>query len=296
MLNRKKKRGWLLSLFMVFVVALAGCSVFGAENPEETTLEKVRREGYVTVGFANEKPYAYMNSDRELTGVSVEIARTIMENLGVGELRGVLTEFASLIPGLQAKRFDMVTAGMFITPDRAAAEAVQFANPEFTIGEALAVETGNPLDLHSYEDIAENDEALVAVPSGTIEYDYLIQSGVPEDRIVTVPDLASALSAIQSERADAITATQPALQATLDTAGDESIERVEDFQQPVIDGNPVQDYGATVFREADQEFIAAWNEELRKLEESGELLRILEEFGFTEENLPQGVTAEEAVE
>lgn len=296
MLNGKKKHGWLLSLFMVFAVALAGCSVFGAENPEETTLEKVQREGYVTVGFANEKPYAYMNSDLELTGVSVEIARTIMENLGIGELRGVLTEFASLIPGLQAKRFDMVTAGMFITPDRAAAEAVQFANPEFTIGEALAVEAGNPLELHSYEDIAENDEALVAVPSGTIEYDYLIQSGVPEDRIVTVPDLASALSAIQSGRADAITATQPALQATLDTAGDESLERVEDFQQPVIDGDPVQDYGATVFRDADQEFIAAWNEELRKLEESGELLEILEEFGFTEENLPQGITAEEAVE
>ena len=282
-------------MLLVFLAPIVSACTSSSASEGETTLERVQREGEVTVGFANEQPYAYMNADGELTGVSVDIARTIMGNLGVQEVEGLLTEFATLIPGLQAERFDMVTAGMFITPGRAAAETVQFANPEFTVGEGLAVQAGNPLGIHSYQDIANNPEVTIAVPSGTIEYDYLIQSGVPESQILTVPDLASALSAVQSGRANAFTATEPALRSTIETAGDDSIEMVTDFTQPVIDGESVQDYGATVFREADQDFINVWNEELRKLEESGELLRILEKHGFNENNLPQGTTIDEAV-
>lgn len=290
-LSRKKNA--IKILVLSFTLILSGCQLF--KSDDQSTLNRVQEEGVVTVGFANEQPYAYQNADGELTGSSVEIARRIMENLGVTEMEGVLTEFASLIPGLQAERFDMVTAGMFITPGRASADHVQFANPEYTIGEAIAVEAGNPLDLYSYEDVSENEEAVIAVPSGTVEYDYLIEVGVPEDRIVTVPDMPSALAALQAGRADAITATGPSLQSIIDTANDDSIERVMDFSQPVIDGEEVINYGATVFRESDQEFIEAFNDELDKLKESGELLEIIEPFGFTEDDLPGDATVEDAL-
>lgn len=293
-MKKNMKIGIFSALFLPILVILSGCQLFGGEQ-EETTLERVQREGEVTVGFANEQPYAYQTAEGELTGSSVEIARRIMENLGVTEMNGVLTEFASLIPGLQAERFDMVTAGMFITPGRASADHIQFANPEYTIGQAIAVEAGNPLDLHSYEDIADNDEAIVAVPSGTVEYDFLLDVGVPEGRIVTVPDMPSALAALQAGRADAITATGPSLQSILDTAADDSIERVDDFTQPVIDGEEVINYGATVFRDTDDDFIDAFNEELENLKESGELLEIIEEFGFTEEDLPGDATVDDAI-
>ncbi|MCC5893867.1 MAG: ectoine/hydroxyectoine ABC transporter substrate-binding protein EhuB [Alkalibacterium sp.] len=293
-MRSKKKKGLLSLLTLSTVFILSGCQLFGADE-DETTLERVQREGEVTVGFANEQPYAYQTAEGELTGSAVEVARRIMENLGVTEMNGVLTEFASLIPGLQAERFDMVTAGMFITPGRAGADHVQFANPEYTIGQAIAVEAGNPLDIHSYEDIAETDEATVAVPSGTVEYDFLLDVGVPAERIITVPDMPSALAALQAGRAEVITATGPSLQSILDTAADESIERVEDFTQPIIDGEEVINYGATVFRDTDQNFIDAFNEELENLKESGELLEIIEDFGFTEEDLPGDATVEDAI-
>lgn len=280
-------------LLIVGLFFLSGCVAFGTSD--QSTVEQIQEEGTVTIGFANEQPYAYQTADGELTGVSVEIARAVMENLGVTNMDGVLTDFASLIPGLQARRFDMATAGMFITPQRASAEQVQFANPEFTIGQGIAVHEGNPLDLHSYSDIAES-EAIVAVPSGTVEYDYLLQSGVPEERITTVPDIASALAALQAGRADAITATGPAIQSVLDNAQDDSIERVEDFEQPVIDGQEIQDYGATVFRAEDQEFVDAFNRELRNLQESGELLEIYQEFGFNEDNLPGDTTLDDVMQ
>jgi polar amino acid transport system substrate-binding protein len=297
-MKSKRKKGsslWLLLLAPLIVLVLAACSSASSQE-EPSTLEQAQQEGTITVGFANEQPYAYMNEDLELTGVSVDIARRIMENLGVPELEGILTEFSILIPGLQAERFDIVTAGMYITPGRASADSVEFANPEFTIGEAIVVQAGNPQEIYSYEDIAENEEVTVAAVAGTIEYDYLLETGVPEERIISVPDNASALSSLQAGRVDVFSLTEPTVRYMLDQANDPSIEMVEDFQQPVIDGEEVQDFAASVFREEDEEFRQAWNEELRKLEESGELLEILERHDFSEENLPRGTTAEEAIE
>jgi polar amino acid transport system substrate-binding protein len=285
----KKKLFFIITLLVSSALLFTGCMSDTAET--ESPLEKAKQQGYVTIGFANEKPYAYETADGQLTGEAVEVARAVLKNLGIEEIRGELTEFGSLIPGLKAKRFDMITAGMFITPERA--KEVSFANPEYSIGEAIAVIKGNPLDLHSYEDIAAHPTAKIAVPGGAIEYDYLIKSGVPEDRILTVPDMPAALAALQSGRADAITATGPSLQATLDTANNTELERVEDFTQPVIDGTSVRGYGATAFRIEDEEFKEAFNQELKKLQDSGELLKIIEPFGFTAAELPGDVTAED---
>ncbi|BAE82527.1 ectoine/hydroxyectoine ABC transporter substrate-binding protein EhuB [Desulfitobacterium hafniense] len=284
----------LVGVLAFSVFALGGCGTTETKGGDGiSTLEKAKEKGSVTVGFANEKPYAYKTADGKLTGEAVEIARAVLKELGINDMQGELTEFASLIPGLQAKRFDMVTAGMFITPERA--EQVSFANPEYSIGEAIAVKKGNPLDLHSYEDIAKHGTAKVAVPGGAIEYDYLVASGVPKDRIVTVPDMPAALAALQAGRTDVITATGPSIQATLDTANDPNLERVMDFTQPVIDGESVRGYGATAFRHEDSDFREAFNAELQKLKESGELLKILESFGFTEQELPGDTTVEDII-
>jgi len=280
----KMKTVLKMALLVVLIVSLAAC---GSKN----TLEEVKDQGSATVGFANEKPYAYQESNGELTGEAVEIARVILNKLGVEEMEGELTEFGSLIGGLQSKRFDMITAGMFVNPKRC--ESVLFADPEYSIGESIGVLTGNPHDIHSYADIAANPEVKVAVMVGAVEIGYLEAMEVPADQIVQVPDQAAAISALQSDRAQVITMTGPSLQAMLESANDSGIERVMDFEQPIVDGKSVRGYGATAFHNDDAEFRDAFNKELKKMKESGELLEILETFGFTEAELPGDMTAEE---
>jgi polar amino acid transport system substrate-binding protein len=180
---------------------------------------------------------------------------------------------------------------MFITPQRA--KEVAFANPEYSIGEALAVQKGNPEKLHSYNDVAKNPKVKVAVMTGAIEADYMLKSGVTKDQIVYVPDQPSAVAALKSGRVQAITMTGPSLQAMMQTAKDPSIERVMSFEQPVIDGRSIRGYGATAFRIEDKDFREAFNRELNNMKDSGELLKILQTFGFTEQELPGDITAEE---
>jgi len=294
-MNKRKKYGIVLAVLMSAALLFTGCvqqaSDGGQPEQEETTLQTAQRLGFVTVGFANEKPYAYTTPDGQLTGEAVEVARVILKRLGINEMNGVVTEFGSLIPGLKAKRFDIITAGMYITPKRAM--EVAFANPEYSIGEALAVKKGNPLNLHSYKDIANNPKARIAVMSGAIETEYLKKSGVKPEQMILVPDQSSAIAALQAGRADAITMTGPSLQSVLESAKDPNLERVMDFIQPEIDGKSVRGYGAAAFRKEDQDFVDAYNRELQKLKDSGELQKILEPFGFTEHELPGDKTAEE---
>lgn len=301
------RKQWTIVALLIIAVLMAACgNVSNDEDggtPEEaadnkgqqeqqtgSTLDEARERGYITVGFANEAPYAYMEADGTLTGEAVEIARVILNKLGIADMRGEMTEFSGLISGLEAGRFDMITAGMFINSDRC--QQVLFADPEYSIGEAIAVKQGNPMDIHSYEDIAESG-AKVAVMTGAVEIGYLEASGVSEQQMVIVPDQNAAISALQAGRADVITMTGPALQSRLEAAADDELERVSTFEQPVVDGQSVRGYGASAFRQADTAFVQAFNEELRKLKEDDGLLPILERFGFTADELPGEATAEE---
>lgn len=295
----KKLFSYVLCLLLVLTVV--GCASQSAgsqtnandEKPttQENTLEKAKKQGFVTVGFANENPYAYATPDGKLTGEAVEVARVILKNMGINEMNGVLTEFGSLIPGLKAKRFDIITAGMFINAERS--KEVAFANPEYSIGEAIAVKKGNPQNLHSYKDIADQKDVKVAVMVGAIENDYLVKAGVAKEQIVTVPDQPSAISALQAGRVHTVTMTGPSLQASLESAKDSKIERVMEFKQPEIDGKSIRGYGAAAFRTEDAAFREAFNTELDKLKKSGQLLEILKPFGFTEQELPGDMTAEQ---
>ncbi|MFD2671315.1 ectoine/hydroxyectoine ABC transporter substrate-binding protein EhuB [Marinicrinis sediminis] len=180
------------------------------------TLEEAKASGKIVVGFANEVPYAYKDEDGKLKGEAISIATKVFNNLGIEEVEGQLVDWDSLIPGLQSDRFDVITAGMYITPERCG--QVIFAEPEYSVGEALGVLEGNPKDLHSYEDIAADPDAKIAVMQGAIEIEYLTKVGVKDDQIVKVPDQAAALSAVESGRADAVTMTAMSLESILESA------------------------------------------------------------------------------
>src|SRR5699024_12386196 len=89
---------------------------------------------------------------------------------GLDNVEGQILNYAQLIPGLNAGKFDVITSGMAINPGRC--ENADFGEPEMTYGEGLVVPAGNPMDLHSYKDIAETG-ASVAIMSGATEIVYV---------------------------------------------------------------------------------------------------------------------------
>lgn len=271
---------------------VAGCGGGGVSEPENSSLERIQSRGSVRVGYANEAPYAYLETKSgRLTGEAPEIARVILGRMGVSEVEGVLTEFGSLIPGLKARRFDIIAAGMYITPQRC--EEVAFANPTYRIGEAFIVRSGNPLGLHGYEDVASHAEARLGVVAGTVERSYARMMRVPDERIVVFPDAPSALAGVEAGRIDAYAGTSLTVQDLLRKAGARGLERAEPFREPVAEGKLLAGYGAFAFRKEDRDLVEEFNRHLANFIGSSEHLALVRPFGFTEAELPNGRTAAE---
>jgi len=273
------KKTLQMIIFFTLLIFLSACGL-----KHTNTLEKLQDEGKVVVGFADEKPYGYENEDGELTGASVETAKAVFKELGIEEVEGHLADYSELVPGLGARKFDAITSGMAITPERC--EKAAFAEPDMKYGEGLIVQKGNPLNLHSYKDIAYNEEAVISIMSGATENDFVVSEGVGEKQIQSAQDIPATIAAVESGRADATTATEMTLLMALESAESDELEFVEDFEQPDVEGVP--SYGAVAFHPDDEELLDAFNEKLDELKANGTIQEILEENGFdAERNFPE---------
>ncbi|WP_030144806.1 ectoine/hydroxyectoine ABC transporter substrate-binding protein EhuB [Spirillospora albida] len=265
-------------------LAAAGCSTTdpATERAGGGTLARARDAGKITIGFANEAPYGYTDKSGRLTGEAPELARVVFKELGIGKVEGVQVDFGGLIGGLNAKRFDAISAGMFITPERCGSAA--FADPEYVAKSAFMVREGNPKGLRAAGDPART-KARVGVLTGAVEQDYAEKTGVPKGDIKTFADQASAFEGLKAGRIDCIWLTRISLADLLSKHRGEGFEVTGAFT-PVIDGREQFGAGAFAFRQADADLLKAWNEQLAKLKRENRLLPILQPFGFTQADMP----------
>ncbi|WP_372656735.1 ectoine/hydroxyectoine ABC transporter substrate-binding protein EhuB [Hydrogenophaga sp.] len=270
------------------LVAFAGAATLLGSSlaAAETTLERVQKQGYIRVGFANEAPYAFATADGKLNGESPTVFRHVMEQLGVKEVDGVLTEWGALIPGLKAGRFDAIVASMYITPKRC--KQIAFANPTYGIGEALIVKKGNPDGINNYGDAVEK-KLKIAFVAGTAEIDHARLAGMKRAQEVTVPNFAAAVATVKSGRASAAAFTS--LTAKDLASKDDAIERAEPFTF-THEGKKYKGEGSFGFRMADTSLRDAVNVELAKFLGTPEHLKMVGAFGFDASNLPEKTAAQ----
>ena len=268
-----------LAVVAAAAMVLSGCSSTNTGDEEGSLLERLQDQGSVTVGFAGEAPYSF-EENGELTGATVALHREIFGNLGIDTVEGVNADFGALIPGLQANRFDVVSAGMSILPERC--EQAAFSEPEFNYTTALMVAEGNPMNLTDMQSVLDSG-AKLSTMTGAIESDYASELGIDSTQVATPRD---GMDAVTSGRADVFALTAISLNWMANNNPDAPVEVTESFVAE-IDGVPQIGAGGTVFRTDDQELLDAYNEELAKITSDEEkYLEIVGEFGFTAEELP----------
>lgn len=261
--------------------ALAAGTVAAAE----TTLERIKRTGVIRIGYANEAPFAYTEPNGNVTGESPEIVKKMTTKLGVRNVEAVLTEWGGLIPGLQAGRFDVIAAGMYVTPARL--NQVLFTDPHYQLQDTLLVSKGNPRKLDSYASVAKDASLKIAIMSGTAELEYAKKAGIKESQILLVPDTVAQLQAVATRRADAAVGTQLTMRGLATKAADK-VEAVADFKDdPANIG-----YGALAFRKDDASLRDAFNKELQGWLGGEEHLKTIAPFGFDRANLTSRKAAE----
>jgi len=266
--------------FIRLAVVAASAAPLSLRALAASTLERARQDGFIRVGFANEAPFGFATPEGKLTGEAPEVAKAVLKAIGIPQVDGVLTEFGSLIPGLKAKRFDIIAAGMFITPKRCA--EIAFSDPSYGIGQAMLVKAGNPKKIVDYGSIVANKDLKLAVMAGAVEAGYAKDAGVPQAQLVVLPDQSSLLAAVQAGRADAAALTALSI-ADMAKKG-EGVESTKPFGE--VAGKSVKGHGGFGFRKEDKALYTAFNDQLKKFIGTPEHIALVEPFGFGKDYLP----------
>ena len=263
---------------LALTLTLGAC---GGSDSDESALQKAIDEGKISVGFAGEAPYSFEEGG-ELQGASVALAKAVFKELGVEDVEGVNTEFGSLIPGLNADRFDAISAGMSILPDRC--EQASFGDPEFMYTTALMTKEGKLDGMKNLDDVKEKGVKL-ATMTGAIESDYAKSLGIKTQQVGTPQD---GMDAVTTGRADVFALTAISLNWMAKNSEDSGVEVSDSFVQE-IDGVPQVGAGATVFRSDDEELRDEWNKGLEKIvSDEKAYLDVVGDYGFTKEERPDG--------
>ncbi|WP_448955830.1 ectoine/hydroxyectoine ABC transporter substrate-binding protein EhuB [Labrys neptuniae] len=242
---------------------------------------KGHHEG-LNIAFYSYRPNAYLNGSGELVGTDPETIRAVLDDMGLKIATIVDTDWGNLVPGLNVGRFDIVAAGMYVTPERC--KQVAFSEPYLGFTQALALPKGNPNSLQTIEDVARK-QLKVAVIAGSAQVGYAADAGVQDTNVMQVPDTTTGLAALRAGRVDAIYVDTPGIRALVEAVPEHDLEMTKPFD--TIKGKVVMPHGAFAFRLADAEFVKAFNIALKARLASSKHIEMLKRNGLSADELPR---------
>ena len=132
----KKILALTLAILMM-AVCLTACS------PEYATLDSVKSSGKLVIATSPDfPPFEEKQADGSVTGIEIDILNLICEKLGV-ELVIEEMNFDSVIPGIQAGKYDVGVSGISVTPDRE--KNVLFSKPYCMAAQSIVVVEGSAI-------------------------------------------------------------------------------------------------------------------------------------------------------
>lgn len=287
---RRSRR--LVTLGAAVAACGAGAAWWVHRQAADGSLRRVEAAGQLRIGYAVEPPYASVEADGTVTGESPEVAREVARQLGL-RTRWVHTGFGELIPALESSRFDVVAAGLFITPERA--QRISFARPQLKVRPGWLTLAGNPAQLGAYDSMKARRELRLAVLPGSVEQARLGAPASQGPTLVVVPDALSGRAAVLRGAADGLALSWP----TVAHLARSEHQRAEGgaltgqgparlMAVPAEDGLRPDSQVAMALRRADKTLLAAVNAVLQRYLGSPAHLAMLQRFGLSAADVPTG--------
>jgi len=144
------------------------------------------------------KPEMYLKGTTP-AGYDVDLLHLLAKKLGV-QLKIDNLAFTGLIPGLQAKKFDMVSVGLSNTPARA--QVVSFTNPYVPYAQILAVPSKDAASITSTAQLNKPSDTITALLSSTAETEAKMV--FPKAKVTALADQNSDFNLVATGRANGI--------------------------------------------------------------------------------------------
>ncbi len=190
-------------------LALAGCggdddegggASSGASTPEaSTTGFKPLSAGQLTVGMNLQfKPEMYLENG-EPAGYDVDLLNELAPDLKA-KLNIQNLDFNGLIPGLQSKKFDMVSVGLTATEERK--QGVDFTRASVPYALVVGVPANDAATVTSVDSLNAKGKTITALQGSSGE--QLAKKLFPDAKVAGFPDQNAAFLEVATGRADGV--------------------------------------------------------------------------------------------
>jgi ABC-type amino acid transport substrate-binding protein len=235
------------------------------------------------------KPWVYKNDDGTYGGMEYEMMQYVIAKMGIPKFEYVATEWDSLIPGLKAKRWDIIWSGMTVTEERRQGAGIEFTRPYYFESDRVAVKEDSP-----YKTPADLKGKILATTVGTVEEmqaKTMVKNGNGAE-IKSFDDFSAPFLALQNGQVDAVIVDnttfgeQKKVTPNIRVIGDPmSLAANPDWQSK-------QDAAGYKFggdgigvRKEDTALLAALNKALDDMDAEGVRQKILEKYGLWDASL-----------
>ncbi len=175
-----KKFFAVLMIAVLMLSCLAGCGASGK------TLADVQKAGKLTVASSPDfPPFESLGENGEVVGIEIDILNLICAELGV-ELDLQQIDFDSVLPGVQAGKYDMGASGISVTPERE--ENTLFTIPYCMAAQAIVVLKDSPITCK-----ADLEGKTVSVQTGTTAEEFCMGAGYTVNAYTANADAQEAL-------------------------------------------------------------------------------------------------------
>jgi polar amino acid transport system substrate-binding protein len=270
---------------MAFAFALGlGCAAVQAADPTvpgvsfnggDGSFKRVVANG-ITLGISNDPPYTYQDEKtKQYDGIDVQIFTEICKRLGISNVKWEIVQFDALIPGIGAKRWDVVVDNLHENPKRLA--VVAFTSPAYWYGSALAVQKGNPKNIHTSGDMAGHTVGTVrgSFNQGLLEK----RTDLKELKLYTSNE--AEFADLIAGRVDVIMEDDIKIGEFMKAHPEAAMELATGYQVAPEEYG----YARYALSKDDVDLNHAVSRALDEMRGDGSLLKIIKEFGLTERNL-----------
>jgi arginine/lysine/histidine transporter system substrate-binding protein len=184
-INKMKKTVSVIMVLLMICALLTACGGSTQESGESSALAKVQAAGKLTVATSPDFPPFESLENGEVVGIEIDILQIICEKLGV-ELDIQQMDFDSVLPGVQAGKFDLGASGISVTEKRQ--KNVLFTDPYCLAAQAIVVTEGSSVTCK-----ADLEGKKVSVQTGTTAETFCMEAGYEVSSFTANSDAQAAL-------------------------------------------------------------------------------------------------------
>jgi polar amino acid transport system substrate-binding protein len=188
------------------LAAAASLLALASGTVSAASLEEIKKAGAIkVVTTASSPPHGFVDPrTSKLSGIMVEVAELVSRDLGAKpEFSEV--PFGGLIGSITSGRSDLMSAPLFITPERA--QVLDFSSPVYGWGEGIVVRDDSTKSFTDAKSLAGN---TIGVLVGSVQLNMLKDvPGIKEVR--TYPDYVTILAEVRAGRIDGALVDPPSV-------------------------------------------------------------------------------------